>query len=228
MTTADATIVRLIQGFERFRAAYFETDHSLFDHLVWDGQRPKVMVVACCDSRADPQMITDAGPGELFVIRNVAALVPPYVLDGRLAGVSAALEFGVKGLEVEHVIVLGHAMCGGVRSLMEFGDADPRFDFVGQWVGLLAEVRDEVRTLVSEAEPALLARYAERAAVLVSLRNLSTYPWIAERVAAGKLALHGWYFDFTWGVLMAAETPRGPFRQIDAAQVPAPAVGGEP
>jgi carbonic anhydrase len=228
VTTPDAALARLVHGFDRFRAAYFETDHSLFDQLVWEGQRPKVMVVGCCDSRADPQMITDSGPGDLFVIRNVAALVPPYLADGRLAGVSAALEFGVKGLEVGHIVVLGHAMCGGVRSLMEFGDSDPRFEFIGRWVGLLAEAREEVRTLVTEAEPALLARYAERASVLVSLRNLTTYPWIAERVEAGTLALHGWYFDFTWGVLMAAETPHGPFRQIDATDLPRAAVGGSP
>jgi carbonic anhydrase len=97
---------------------------------------------------------------------------------------------------------------------------------MGRWVGLLAEAREEVRSLVTEAEPALLARYAERASVLVSLRNLMTYPWIAERVAADRLALHGWYFDFTWGVLMAAESPHGPFRQIDAAGLPRAAVGG--
>jgi len=225
VTTPDAALARLVQGFERFRAAYFETDHTLFDQLVWEGQRPKVMVVGCCDSRADPQMITDSGPGDLFVIRNVAALVPPNMPDGRLAGVSSALEFGVKGLEVGHIVVLGHSMCGGVRSLMEYGDADPRFEFMGRWVGLLAEAREEVRSLVTEAEPALLARHAERVSVLVSLRNLITYPWIAERVAAGRLALHGWYFDFTWGVLMAAQTPVGPFRQIDSTAPPSPAVG---
>lgn len=228
MTTPDAALARLVHGFERFRAAYFETDRSLFDQLVWEGQRPNVMVIGCCDSRADPQMITDSGPGDLFVIRNVAALVPPYLADGRLAGVAAALEFGVKALEVGHIVVLGHAMCGGVRSLMEFGDADPRFEFIGRWVGLLAEAREEVRHLVTEAEPVLLARHAERAAVLVSLRNLTTYPWIAERVETGRLALHGWYFDFTWGVLMAAERPEGPFRQIDAAEMPRAAVGGAP
>jgi carbonic anhydrase len=225
VTTPDAALARLVQGFERFHAAYFETDHSLFDQLVREGQRPKVMVVGCCDSRASPQMITDSAPGDLFVIRNVAALVPPYMPDGRPAGVSSALEFGVKGLEVGHIVVLGHAMCGGVRSLMEYGDADPRFEFVGRWVGLLAEAREEVKSLVTQAEPALLARHAEKASVLVSLRNLMTYPWIVEQVSAGRLALHGWYFDFTLGVLMAAETPRGPFRQIDTAALPSPAVG---
>lgn len=225
MTTADAALARLVQGFDRFRAAYFETDRTLFDQLVREGQRPAVMVIGCSDSRADPQMITDTGPGELFVIRNVAALVPPYMPDGRLAGVSSAIEFGVKGLGVAHIVVLGHAMCGGVRSLMEYGDADPRFEFMGRWVGLLAEAREEVCAIVTEAEPALVARQAERASVLVSLRNLTTYPWIAEAVAAGRLALHAWYFDFTWGVLLAAEGPRGPFRQIGAdGTAPAPAI----
>jgi carbonic anhydrase len=226
VTTPDAALARLVHGFDRFRAAYFETDHTLFDSLVWDGQKPQVMVIGCSDSRADPTMITDAGPGDLFVVRNVAALVPPYMPDGRLAGVSSAIEFGVKGLGVAHIVVLGHAMCGGVRSLMEHGDADPRFEFMGRWVGLLAEARDEVRTLVTEAEPALLARHAERAAALVSLRNLTTYPWIADAVRAGGLALHAWYFDFTWGVLLAADGPRGPFRQIEPGSgTPAAAIG---
>lgn len=223
MTTPDAALARLVQGFERFRTTYFESDPAVFDELARDGQHPQVMVVGCCDSRVSPQLITDAAPGDLFVIRNVAALVPPYVPDGRPAGVSSALEFGVKGLEVGHIVVLGHAMCGGVRSLMEYGDADPRFEFLGRWVGLLAEAREEVMRLATEAEPALRARHAEQASVLVSLRNLMTYPWIAERVAADRLALHGWYFDFTRGVLLAAETPHGPFRQIDPTQPPAPA-----
>lgn len=227
MTAPDDALARLVQGFERFHAAYFETDHALFDRLVEEGQHPQVMVVGCCDSRASPQLVTDAAPGDLFVIRNVAALVPPYMPDGRLAGVSSALEYGVKALEVAHIVVLGHALCGGVRSLLEHGDVDPRFEFVGRWVGLLAEAREEVQSLVTEADPALIARQAEKAAVLVSLRNLLTYPWIADRVQAGRLALHGWYFDFVWGVLMAAEGPHGPFRQIDAAALPRPAIGGE-
>lgn len=221
---ADAALARLAEGFERFRAAYFETDRALYDELVWEGQNPRVMLVGCCDSRADPQMITDAGPGEIFTIRNVAALVPPYMPDGRLAGVSSALEFGVKGLEVAHIVVLGHAMCGGVRSLMEYGDADPRFEFMGRWVGLLRDARAEVEALVSEADAATRARHAEREAVLVSLRNLLTYPWIGERVSTGRLALHGWYFDFVWGVLLQAAGPRGPFEQIRPGIAPVPAL----
>lgn len=118
-------------------------------------------------------------------------------------------------------------MCGGVRSLMEYGDADPRFEFMGRWVGLLAEAREEVRALVTEAEPALLARHAERASVLVSLRNPMTCPWIADGVRAGAVSLHAWCFDFTWGALMAAEGPRGPFRQVGPSDAPArPAIAG--
>ena len=225
---ADAALARLAQGFERFRAAYFETDRTLYDELVWEGQNPRVLVVGCSDSRADPQMITDAGPGEIFTIRNVAALVPPYMPDGRLAGVSSALEFGVKGLEVAHIVVMGHAMCGGIRSLMEYGDADPRFEFIGRWVGLLRAARDEVEALATEADAATRAHYAERAAVLVSLRNLLSYPWIAERVANGRLSLHGWFFDFVWGVLLQASGPHGPFEQIAPGTAPVAAISARP
>lgn len=220
----EDALARLVQGFDRFHAAWFETSHSLYDELVWRGQQPRVMVVGCCDSRADPAMITDAAPGDLFVVRNVAALVPPYMPDGRLAGVSSAIEFGVKALGVAHIVVLGHAMCGGVRSLMEYEDCDPRFEFVGQWVGLLREARAEVLALVTEADAALQLRAAERASLLVSVRNLMTYPWIAQAVATGELCLHGWYFDFAWGVLMAAEGPRGPFRQVEPGCLPPPAI----
>lgn len=222
---ADAAVARLAEGFERFRAAYFETDRTLYDELVREGQNPRVMVVGCSDSRADPQMITNAGPGEIFTIRNVAALVPPYRPESVVAGVSSALEFGVKGLEVAHIVVLGHAMCGGIRSLMDYGDADPRFEFMSRWVAQLKPARDAVEALVSEADSEARTRQAERAGVLVSLSNLLTYPWIAERVAAGRISLHGWFFDFVWGVLLQAKGPEGPFEQIQPGVPPVAAIG---
>lgn len=221
---ADVALAELAQGFARFRAAYFETNRTLYDELVWEGQSPRVMVVGCSDSRADPQMITDAGPGEIFTIRNVAALVPPYMPDSQLAGTSSALEFGVKGLGVAHIVVLGHAMCGGVRSLMDYGDADPRFEFISRWVAQLRPARDEVTRLVSEADAATRTRLAERLAVLVSLSNLMTYPWIAERVTGGQLSLHAWFFDFVWGVLLQAAGPHGPFEQIEPGTPPVAAI----
>ena len=128
---ADATLARLAEGFERFRSTWFEADRAVYDELVWQGQTPRVLVVGCSDSRADPQLITGARPGEIFTIRNVAALVPPYRPESVLAGVSSALEFGVKGLEVAHIVVMGHAMCGGIRSLMGHGD-DERIE--PRWV----------------------------------------------------------------------------------------------
>lgn len=215
---------RLVEGFDRFRGQHFDQDHDLYDALI-DGQRPEVMVIACSDSRTDPAIICGARPGELFVIRNVAALVPTYEPDHRPRGTSAAIEFGIKALGVRHVIVLGHSFCAGVRCLIEHDHGGQRFEFVSDWVDIAREVRDEMDGLVTDADRAVVARRAEQASVLASLRHLSTYPFVAERVAAGTLALHGWYFHFGWGLLQAAQTPQGPFRQVDGGTPPAPALG---
>jgi carbonic anhydrase len=215
---------RLVDGFDRFRGQHFEQDHDLYDALL-DQQRPEVMVIACSDSRTDPAIIYGARPGELFVIRNVAALVPEYEPDHRPRGTSAAIEFGVKALGVRHVIVLGHSFCAGVRCLLEHDHGGERFEFVSDWVAIAREVRDEMDGLVADAERAVIARRAEQATVLASLRHLATYPFVAEAVLAGRLALHGWYFHFGWGLLQAAESPDGPFRQVDGGVAPAPALG---
>ena len=223
---AEGALRRLISGFERFRHRHFEADHDLYDSLL-DGQRPEVMVIACSDSRTDPAIICGARPGDLFVVRNVAALVPPYEADGRPHGTASAIEFGVKALGVRHIVVLGHSFCAGVRCLLEHDHGGRPFEFVSDWVEVAREVREEMDGLVTEAERALVARQAEQAAVLGSLRHLAGYPFIAERVAAGTLALHGWYFHFGWGVLQAAAGPRGPFRQMDPhGQVPS-AIGAD-
>ena len=218
---------RLVAGFDRFRHHHFEADHDLYDRLL-DGQQPEVMVIACSDSRTDPAIICGAQPGELFVVRNVAALVPPPTADGAPHGTASAIEFGVKALGVKHVVVLGHSFCAGVRCLLDHDHGAARFDYVSDWVEVAREVRDEMDGLVTEAERALVARRAEQAAVLTSLRHLAAYPFIADRVESGSLALHGWYFHFGWGVLQAAEGPHGPFRQLDAAELPRPAIGALP
>lgn len=214
---------RLLAGFARFRHQHFEADQDLYDSLL-GGQRPEVMVIACSDSRTDPAIICGARPGELFVVRNVAALVPPHERDGRPHGTAAAIEFGVAALGVRHVVVLGHSFCAGVRCLLEHRHGARRFDYVADWVEVAREVREEMAGLVTEHEPALIARRAEQAAVLTSLRNLAAYPFVATRLAAGALALHGWYFHFGWGVLQATAGPDGPFRQVDG-MVPPPAIG---
>jgi carbonic anhydrase len=214
-TSEDGALRRLVAGFEQFRTTHFCADADLFDSLL-EGQRPDVMVIACSDSRSDPAIICGARPGELFVVRNVAALVPPFVADGRPHGTAAALEFGVVALGVRHVIVLGHSFCAGVRCLLDHDHAAHGFTFVSDWVGVAAEVRAEMEGLVTEAERGLIVRRAEQATVLASLRNLSAYPFVAARVAAGQLALHGWYFHFGWGVLQAATGSDGPFVQLDS------------
>ena len=215
---------RLVDGFDRFRDQHFENDHELYDELL-DGQQTEVMVIACSDSRTDPAIICGAEPGDLFVVRNVAALVPTYEPDHRPRGTSAAIEFGVVALGVRHVIVLGHSFCAGVRCLLEHDHGGRRFDFVSDWVGIASEVRGEMDGLVTEAERPVIARRAEQAEVLASLRHLHTYPFVADRVADGRLSLHGWYFHFGWGLLQAAEGPEGPFRQVDRGMPPAPAMG---
>lgn len=215
---------RLVEGFDRFRGQHFDQDHDLYDALL-DGQRPEVMVIACSDSRTDPAIIYGARPGELFVIRNVAALVPEYEPDHRPRGTSSAIEFGVKALGVRHIIVLGHSFCAGVRCLLEHDHGGQRFEFVSDWVNIAREVREEMDGLVTDADRAVVARRAEQATVLASLRHLATYPFVAEGVREGRLALHGWYFHFGWGLLQAAQTPDGPFHQVDGGATPRPALG---
>ena len=192
-----------------------------------DKKPVKVMVIACSDSRVDPAQIFDVYPGEIFVVRNVAALVPPPDIDGRPHGTAAAIEFGVVALGVQHVVVLGHSFCAGVRCLLEHDHGSRRFDYVSDWMAVARDVQQEMQGLVTEAEQMLVARRAEQAAVLTSLRHLAAYPFVADRVARGQLALHGWYFHFGWGVLQAAAGPAGPFRQVDDA-APAPAIGRLP
>lgn len=215
---------RLVEGFDRFREQHFEQDHALFDALL-DGQRPEVMVIACSDSRTDPAIVCGAQPGDLFVVRNVAALVPPYQPDHRPHGTAAAIEFGVVALGVKHVIVLGHSFCAGVRCLLGHDHAAHSFEFVSDWVEVARDVRTEMDGLVTEADHDIVARRAEQAAVLCSLRHLATYPFIAARLADGRLDLHGWYFHFGWGLLQAAASPEGPFRQVPDRHPPAPALG---
>lgn len=223
--SSSSGLRRLVEGFDRFREQHFEQDHTLFDALL-DGQRPEVMVIACSDSRTDPAIVCGAQPGDLFVVRNVAALVPPYQPDRRPHGTAAAIEFGVVALGVKHVIVLGHSFCAGVRCLLGHDHATQPFEFVSDWVEVARDVRAEMDGLVTEAERDIIARRAEQATVLCSLRHLASYPFIAARLADDRLALHGWYFHFGWGLLQAAASPDGPFRQVPDLRPPAPALGG--
>ena len=196
--SADA----LLAGYRRFRQQRWPQEHAEYEALA-QGQKPHTLVVACSDSRADPALIFDAAPGELFVVRNVANLVPPYQPDGQLHGVSAALEFGVRALNVSRIVVMGHAYCGGVHAMLN-GAPDTCGDFVAPWV---AQATPVVR-LICESFPAEPAeRLAEETVVRLSLENLRTFPWIAERERAGDLTLVGLHFGIADGVLTALNGP---------------------
>lgn len=208
-------IQRFIAGFRTFQKEYFGPSDSVFD-ILKHGQRPRTMIIGCSDSRVDPAILTGCGPGELFIVRNVANLVPPYESDGGHHGVSAAVEYGVCVLEVEHLVVLGHSSCGGIQALMEGpgtaagaaagpgagkGTGARGGGFLAGWIEMAAPVREKVRQELRAKSPALQRKAAEEAAILLSLENLHSFPFVADRVEAGSLSLHGWYFDMEKGEL---------------------------
>jgi carbonic anhydrase len=201
-------IAAFIAGFERFQAKYFQDERSLFSRLRQD-QQPRALVISCCDSRVDPALLTGAKPGDMFVVRNVGNLVPPYRNGAEAPGIRSAIEFAVKNLEVEHIIVMGHSHCGGIEALMQGeGITQSHYEFIGAWVRIAKRARDWVLRELPEEPPAVQARACEQVAILVSLDNLLSFPWIRERVDKNTLALHGWYFDIDIGELLAysAET----------------------
>jgi carbonic anhydrase len=186
----------LIAGYRRFRAGTWRHERARFEALSRLGQRPRALVIACSDSRTDPQMVFNARPGELFVIRNVANLAPPYGPDDQPHGVSSAIEFAVRSLHVREIVVLGHAMCGGIHALLN-GAPDEVSDFVGQWVRIAEPARQHALQAPAQERQSV----CEHEAVRLSLTNLMTFPWIADAVAAGHLSLHGCFFDIRSGIL---------------------------
>jgi carbonic anhydrase len=191
---------RLLEGYRRFRSEVWPKERARFETLARKGQSPETLVIACSDSRVDPQTVFGAGPGELFVARNVAGLVPPYQPDAKYHGTSAALEFGVRFLKVANIVVLGHAQCGGVRAMLEQGPIQGS-DFIKAWMGIAEPALKPEPKCCEEGDYALY----EKQVVRLSLANLLTFPWIAEGRAAGKLQLHGFRFDIRTGVLAMLE-----------------------
>lgn len=193
----------MFRGFQRFREKVFEADHARYEQLVREGQHPHTAIIACCDSRVDPVMILDAKPGDLFVIRNVANLVPPWEpKKGGFHGTSAGLEYAVCNLQVSNVVVMGHSHCGGIQALLDgYGEHDEGEGFIAPWVGLARWARERVLRVHPGADGEILARACERTAVEVSLDNLLSFPFIAQRVEAGTLRVLGWYFDIQEGEL---------------------------
>ena len=200
---------QLLAGFRSFRTRYFEEQPEVYAKLVARGQRPEVLLIGCCDSRADPAILLSAEPGELFIVRNVANLVPPYQPDSHYHGTSAALEFAVRDLKVRHVLVLGHSGCGGIQALLNPAAVLENREFIAQWVSIADQIRKDAR-VVDPANP----KSAEQAAIRVSLSNLMSFPWIAERVKSGDLSLHGWWFDLDEGALWGIDEPGGEFKAL--------------
>src|SRR6476660_2602101 len=204
---------QLIDGYRAFLIGRLRHEQDRYRDLAKSGQSPQVMVIGCCDSRVSPEVIVDARPGELFVVRNVANIVPPYAPDQRAHGVSAALEFGIAALKIRHIVVLGHAQCGGVKAYAE--DAEPLSpgDFIGNWMKLMAPAADKVgpRDAVSPAD--YLTR-VEQAKGVNSLDNLMTFPRLRKLIERSELAVHGAYCGGSNGHLSVRYQTTGKFLQV--------------
>jgi len=212
-------INKLIFGFASFRDRYFNQRKDLYRRLVLDGQKPKVAVIACADSRVDPAIVLQTDPGDIFAIRNVANLVPPYEddLPGATSyhGTSAALEFAVEQLGVEHVVVFGHAHCSGVKAMIEGQQGNQVAGrFVPAWTSIVDTAYLRTKTAQPDIQGDALERSCEREAVLVSLENLMTFPFIRTRVEAKTLHIHGWYLDIAEGELSGYDADKKSFTPL--------------
>src|SRR5436189_5867042 len=208
-------LTRLIEGYHRFRVSDWAHERERWAEMA-EGQSPRVMILACADSRVDPAHIFDARPGEMFVVRNIAALAPPYETSRGFHGVSAALEFAVTQLDVGEILVMGHGLCGGCSAALtgQFEDTPPgEGHFIADWVRMLNGARDQVRANHPHLDEQAFLEM-EREAVKVSLANLRTFPWIAERERSGRLMLHGAHFSIGEGRLYVLDEADGQFRPV--------------
>jgi carbonic anhydrase len=205
---------KLIEGYLRFRNGFFKEKKTFLKKLAEDGQAPKIVLISCCDARVEPSIIFDCEPGDLFVIRNVANLVPPCETNDSYHGTSAALDFAVRELEVESIIILGHTNCGGIKNLMDKPLSPLKNSFISTWMMQLDGVKNKIIHDGKFSTPEERCHACEQYGVLQSLQNLRTFPWINERVIDGRLMLHGWYYDLTQAKLYAFEDNKEGFQQI--------------
>lgn len=211
----NMTLFRLVAGFRRFRDKYFqeEADHSFHSKLS-QGQTPKTLLIGCSDSRVDPALLTGAEPGEIFIVRNVANLVPPCERsDHGFHGTSSALEFAVVHLKVENIIILGHRQCGGIRALMQESN-DTSYSFIAQWMKIAKDARETVLKSYPHADHDTQCKFAEMESIKVSIKNLLTFPFVAEAVQTRKMNIIGVYFDLEQGQLWEYDDTSQQFRQL--------------
>lgn len=194
-------IKKLIHGYQQFQKQHFSSRKGPYQHFAEHGQSPNILVISCCDSRVDPQTLTQSEPGELFIIRNVANLVPHYEDSDHCYSVSAGLEFAVLGLEVKHVLLLGHFDCGGIRALLQYSPDHAPQNFVEHWMKPALQARAETLAHCGDRPLKEQSDECERRTLLLSYRNLLSFPWIKDRVDQGLLNLHAWYFDLAEGSL---------------------------
>jgi carbonic anhydrase len=211
----------LLTGYRNFMSGRFSAETSRYKNLAEKGQTPETMVIACCDSRSAPETIFDSGPGELFVLRNVANLIPPYEPDGEYHSTSAALEFAVQTLKVKNIVVMGHGRCGGIRAALDPGEPLSPGDFIGKWMSLVAPVAKDVAEnklmTAGERQTAL-----ERISIRYSISNLRTFPCVKILEQKGRLSLHGCWFDISTGELWVMDSQTGDFvRPSPAVDAPA-------
>ncbi|MGD9914072.1 MAG: carbonic anhydrase [Rhizobiaceae bacterium] len=203
----------MLDGYRKFMGGRYVSESDRYRTLGKDGQAPETMVIACCDSRAAPETIFDAGPGEMFVVRNVANLVPPYSPDGEFHSTSAALEFAVQSLKVKHIVVMGHGRCGGIRAALDPA-AEPLSpgDFIGKWMSLVGPAAEAVtgNTMMTKGERQTAL---ERISIRYSLQNLRTFPCVRILEGKGRLTLHGAWFDISTGELWAMNPETGDFER---------------
>jgi carbonic anhydrase len=200
----------LLDGYKTFTTQRLPTEQSRYRELSAHGQSPETMVIGCCDSRVSPEVIFDAGPGELFVVRNIANLVPTFQPDGNAHGVSAALEFAVNVLHVKNIVVLGHAQCGGIRAFIDKAAPLSPGDFIGKWMQMFIKPGEVVEQRDRESMQDFVTRI-EKAAVFRSLENLMTFPFVRSAVERGELTLHGAYFGVAEGRLFVLDKVKKEF-----------------
>jgi len=205
----------LLSGYRQFMANRYLRESARYRDLAREGQKPSTMIIACCDSRAAPETIFDTGPGELFVLRNVANLVPTYAPDGGQHGTSAAIEYAVQALGIRDLVVMGHGRCGGIQAaLAPLGTPLDSGDFIGKWIGMLAPVAEQVQTatFMTGAERQTLL---ERLSIRNSVSNLRTFPYVRALEEEGKLRIHGAWFDISTGELWIMDAGSGDFARPD-------------
>ncbi len=204
---------RLLQGHHAFLSGRFAGEHTRYETLARTGQRPEIMVIGCIDSRVSPEVIFDAAPGEMLVVRNVANLVPPFEPHRETQhGTSAAIEFGVQALQVKHIVVLGHALCGGIRAFADEQQPLSAGDFIGRWMAQIAPAAEALGVRGPDHDAYL--RRLERAAVELSLTNLMTFPFVRTLVERGEMNLHGAYFGVAEGSLSVLDQAAKEFRSV--------------